>query len=167
MTPEQRLVRNIQSVMGPQKITVYQGIVTAVDGATCTVEFASQQVDGVRLRASLAEVETQMLVVPKIGSAVVVGSLSGDLSDLAVLVVDEAERIEIRGGKLGGLVNIEPLVDGLNRLVQAYNGHTHSIPAGGVVVANGTNPAPVAVPKTNRPATEFDREKLEDKNVTH
>lgn len=167
MTPEQRLIRNIRAVQGPREITVYQGIVTAVDGATCTVEFASQQVEGVRLRASLSEVESQMLVVPKIGSAVVVGSLSGDLSDLVALVFDEVDRIEIRGGQLGGLVNIKPLVDGLNRLVQAYNGHTHSIPSGGVVVVNGTNPAPVTVPKTNRPATEFDREKLEDKNVTH
>ena len=167
MTPEQRLIRNIRAVQGPREITIYQGIVTAVNGATCTVEFASQQVEGVRLRASLSEVESQMLVVPKIGSAVVVGSLSGDLSDLVALVFDEVDRIEIRGGQLGGLVNIKPLVDGLNSLVRAYNGHTHVIPPGGVAVGAEVNAAPVTVPKTSRTAQEFKIEDLEDKQVTH
>jgi hypothetical protein len=167
MTPEQRLLRNIKAAAGPQQLAVYQGIVAAVDGETCTVEFASQRVDGVRLRASVAEVEEQLLVVPKVGSAVVVGSLSGDLAELVVLVVDEVERIEINGGKLGGLVNIEPLVDGLNDLVSAFNDHTHTIPTGGVVCGEYPNGAPVNVPKTTGRATEFNREDLEDETVKH
>ena len=81
MTPEQRLIRNIKAAAGPPQLAVYQGEVVAVDGETCTVVFASQRVEGVRLRASLAEVEEQLLVVPKVGSAVIVGSLSGDLAE--------------------------------------------------------------------------------------
>lgn len=167
MTPEQRLIRNIRSAAGPRQLSIWQGIVISVEGATCTVEFGSQQISGVRLRASLADVEEQLLVVPKDGSAVVVGSLSGDLSDLAVLVVDEAERIEIGGATLGGLVNIEPLISGLNDLVDAYNRHTHSVHPGGVVVGELVNTAPVSIPKTPSQAKAFDREKIEDTRVQH
>ncbi len=167
MTPEQRLIRNIRSAAGPRGITVYQGIVSSVEGNTCTVEFGSQKVSGVRLRASTSELERQMLIVPKEGSAVVVGSLSGDLSDLAVLVVDEVERIEINGAKLGGLVNIEPLVDGLNNLVNAFNEHTHQVAIGAVITPGGANTAPVPVPKTSSQAQRFDRDELEDTTVQH
>ena len=167
MTPEQRLIRNIKAAAGPQQLAVYQGEVVAVDGETCTVEFASQRVAGVRLRASLAEVEEQLLVVPKVGSSVVVGSLSGDLAELVVLVVDEIERIEINGGKLGGLVNIESLVDKLNELVRSFNAHTHTIPPGGVVCGELPNAAPVSVPKTAGSAQEFDRGDFEDETVKH
>ncbi len=167
MTLEQRLIRNIKAAAGPQQLAVYQGEVVSVDGETCTVKFASQRVEGVRLRASLAEVEEQLLVVPKVGSAVVVGSLSGDLAELVVLVVDEIERIEINGGKLGGLVNIEPLVNGLNDLVDAFNEHTHTIPIGAVVCGEYPNGAPVNVPTTTGRATKFDRDELEDETVKH
>lgn len=167
MTPEQRLIRNIRAAAGPREITVYQGIVSSVEGNTCTVEFGSQKVAGVRLRASTSELEQQLLVVPKAGSAVVVGSLSGDLADLAVLVVDEVERIEINGGKLGGLVNIEPLVDKLNELVRSFNAHTHTIPSGGVVCGEYPNAAPVSVPKTAGSAQEFDRGDFEDETIKH
>lgn len=167
MTQEQRLIRNIKAAAGPQQLAVYQGEVVAVDGETCTVVFASQRVEGVRLRASTSELEQQLLVVPKVGSAVVVGSLSGDLAELVVLVVDEIERIEINGGKLGGLVNIGPLVDKLNELVRSFNAHTHTIPSGGVVCGELPNAAPVSVPKTAGSAQEFDRGDFEDETIKH
>lgn len=66
-----------------------------------------------------------MLVTPKAGSAVIVGSLSGDLTQLVVLAIDHAESITINGGKLGGLVNVEQLTQKINELVQAFNAHTH------------------------------------------
>ena len=167
MTQEQRLIRNIKAAAGPQQLAVYQGEVVAVDGETCTVVFASQRVEGVRLRASTSELEQQLLVVPKVGSAVVVGSLSGDLAELVVLVVDEIERIETNGGKLGGLVNIGPLVDKLNELVRSFNAHTHTIPSGGVVCGELPNAAPVSVPKTAGSAQEFDRGDFEDETIKH
>ena len=94
MQPEQRLIRNLQAAVGPAQLTVYQGIVASVEGVTCTVTFGSQDVSGVRLRASEAENDSQILLVPRVGTAVIVGSLSGDLSQLAVLSVDAVERID-------------------------------------------------------------------------
>ena len=171
MQPEQRLIRNLHAAMGPKPITVYQGIVVSVDGITCTVSFGDQDVSGVRLRASEAENDAQILLVPRVGTAVVVGSLSGDLSHLAVLSVDAVERIEINGGKLGGLINIEALTAKINELVDAFNTHTHTIGSGSVIVgvpsAPMTNYNPIVVPKVADPASRLARKDYEDTTIEH
>ena len=102
-------------------VTICQGIVRSVAGNTCEVEVGSLIIPGVRLRASEAEDESQMLITPRIGSAVIMGSLSGDLSQLAVLQVDKVESIVINGGKLGGLINIEQLTEKLNAIENDIN----------------------------------------------
>ena len=171
MQPEQRLIRNLQAAVGPAPLTVYQGIVASVEGVTCTVTFGSQDVSGVRLRASEAENDAQILLVPRVGTAVVVGSLSGDLSQLAVLSVDAVERIEINGGRLGGLINIEALTAKINALVEAFNAHTHTIGSGSIIVgvpsAPQTNYNPVVVPKILTPADKLNRKDYEDETIEH
>lgn len=125
-----RLRENMREAMDRNRIAIYQGIVRSVEGITCTVTFGEMDVSGVRLRASEAENGAQLLVVPKTGTAVIVGSLSGDLGKLAVLAVDQAESIMVNGGKLGGLINITDLTEKLNALVQGFNSHTHTCPSG-------------------------------------
>ena len=121
---------------------IWQGIVEAIDGLTCSVKVGA------------------LTVVPKVGTAVTLGSLSGDLSELVVIAVDHAERIEasgtvtINGGELGGLVNIEALTGKLNELVKTFNGHTHQGVHG-----------PTGKPLTE--AKEFSRVDYEDEFVKH
>ena len=152
-------------------MTIYQGIVTAIDGDTCTCKFGELEIDDIRLRASLAGVEKRMLVTPKVGSAVVVGSLSGDLTALVVLQVDEIDSIEINGGKLGGIINIETLTDKINALVDAFNSHTHSLPTGTVNVQGSSGPAanaaPISVPAVAKKAERFDSRDYEDDKIRH
>ena len=167
MQPEQRLIRNIRKAVGPAPLTVYQGIVASVEGITCTVTFGSLNVSGIRLRASMADNDSQILIVPKVGSAVIVCSLSGDFADLAVISVDEVESIEINGGRLGGLVNIEDLTAKINELVDAFNSHTHLIPTGGVVCGSYPNGSPVQVPKVLSPAKSFQKGDYEDDTIKH
>lgn len=167
MTEEQRLLKNIKAAVGPMAITVYQGIVVSVEGVTCTVRFGNMDVSGVRLRASEAEQDAQMLIVPKKDTAVIVGSLSGDLSQLAVLAVDVIERIEINGGKLGGLINIETLTDKINALVDAFNRHTHTISAGAIVCGTYSNAKPVTVPAIVSKAAQLKKADYEDETVKH
>lgn len=171
MQPEQRLIRNLQAAVGPAPLTVYQGIVASVEGITCTVTFGSQSVSGVRLRASEAENDSQILLVPRVGTAVIVGSLSGDLSQLAVLSVDAVERIEINGGRLGGLINIDALTDKINALVEAFNEHTHTIGPGSIVVgvpsAPQANYNPVVVPKVLSTASRLEKRDYEDETIKH
>lgn len=171
MDQNRRLKNNIKSIVGPAPMTIYQGIVTTTDGITCSCRFGSIEVSDIRLRASLTERDRQMLIVPKTGSAVVVGSLSGDLSSLVVLQVDEIDHIEINGGQLGGLVNIEDLTDRINDLVDAFNSHTHSIPSGAVAVTGtsgaASNAAPVEVPAIADKTSRFNKNDYEDTDITH
>lgn len=167
MTEEQKLLRNLRQAVGPAPISVYQGIVVSVEGITCTVEFGSMKVSGVRLRASEASEDAQLLIVPRVGTAVIVGSLSGDLAELAVLSVDAIDRIEINGGKLGGLINIGALTDKINELVQAFNSHTHTIPAGKIVCGEYPSIAPVIAPAVLSKAATLKRSDYEDETVKH
>lgn len=121
-------LKNITS--GTAKIAIYQGIVRRVEGYLCDVEIGNITIPDVRLRASSVEVDGDYLATPAIGSAVIVGSLSGDLSELVVLAIDKVESISINGGKLGGLINIEELTAKLNELVEKFNTHIHPTPKG-------------------------------------
>lgn len=122
---------NLAGLGNPQQITIYQGIVNKVDGIFCEVQIGEIAVPDVRLRSSESEDAGEMLLVPKIGTAVTVGSLSGDLTNLVVIAMDHVESIKvtgsitINGGNLGGMINIKALTDKLNALVTTFNKHTH------------------------------------------
>lgn len=143
-----------QASSGGSRVTILQGIVKEVSGVTCTVEIGSLTVSGVRLRASEKQEETQILITPAIGSAVILASLSGDMTNLVVVSVDVAESITINGGKLGGLINIEALTAKLNELVQVFNSHTHTAPNG-----------PTTPPTTT--ANQLQRKDYEDEKIKH
>lgn len=101
--------------------TFYQGIVQSIEGKSCTVEIEGLAVPDIRLRASMTAEGEELLITPKVGTAVLVGSLSGDLTNLAVLSVDVAEMITLHGGRQGGLVLLEPLTKKLNALEEELN----------------------------------------------
>lgn len=163
MDQYRRLRDNLMQMIGAGKeITIWQGIVKSVEGTTCTVTFGTLDVEGVRLRASLAENESHLLIVPKVNTAVVVGSLSNDLSLLVVLAVDEVESITINGGKLGGLINIESLTQKINELVRTFNNHTHQVSTTGSATAQTGTAAAVA-----SKASELNKIDYEDTKVTH
>lgn len=143
-----------QASSGGSRVTILQGIVKEVSGITCTVEIGSLTVSDVRLRASEKQEETQILITPAIGSAVILASLSGDMTNLVVVAVDVAESITINGGKLGGLINIEALTAKLNELVQVFNSHTHTAPNG-----------PTTPPTTT--ANQLQRKDYEDEKIKH
>ena len=155
-----RQLRDSIASLIPQRAAILQGIVKAVDGITCTVTVGNIDIPGVRLRASELDNDQQLLITPKVGSPVILGSLSGDLTDLAVLQVDQAASITINGGSLGGLINIADLTQRLNDLVKAFNAHTHS-----VTVAHPGGTFTTLVPASS--ASSFNRSDYEDPLITH
>lgn len=170
MTPERRLAENIRRI-NPVSMWMTQGEVTATDGVTCSVRIGDAELEGIRLRASLSDNDRQILVVPKVGSAVVLGCITGDLNNMVVLQVDEIESITINGGEQGGLVKIQELTDRLNELVEMFNSHTHTIATGGIQVegtaVKQTNTAPITVPAITSKASRFDADDYEDDTITH
>ena len=114
-------LKDYLSGIGGNGIAITQGIVKSVSGKLCEVEIGNIVIPDVRLRASELDDGGEMLVTPKEGSAVIVGSLSGDLSQLVVLQVDHIDSIVINGGELGGLINIEQLTEKLNAIEDDIN----------------------------------------------
>lgn len=160
MNEYSKLKENVRALAGRGGVAITQGIVEQVDGDVCRVRIGNIVIPGVRLRASETDDAGKMLIVPKVGTAVTVGSLSGDLTDLVVLRVDHVERVTINGGKLGGLINIDALTEKINELVRAFNSHTHT-----VTVAH-----PGGTFTTMRPADEakaFKKTDYEDDKIRH
>lgn len=148
------------SGFGGKGIAITQGIVKSVTCNLCDVEIGNIVIPDVRIRASELDDAGEMLVTPKIGSAVILGSLSGDLSQLVVLRVDHIESIIINGGKLGGLVNIEQLTDKINELVNTFNTHTHN-----VTVSHPGGTFTTVTPGSS--ASSFNKDDYEDENIKH
>lgn len=170
MTPERRLADNIKRLQ-PVNLWMTQGEVVAVDGLTCTVRIGDADIEGVRLRASLTERERQILVVPKVGSAVTLGCLTADLNNPVVLQVDEVETITVNGGELGGLVKIQELTDKINELIEKFNSHTHTLGIGAIKTTGSataqTNTAAVNVPAITSKAAKLNRKDYEDETIKH
>ena len=146
MDDYRELAERLREIGGTRQTTLLQGIVESVDGLTCSVSFGGITVDGIRLRASEAKNDSHVLVKPKIGTPVVVGSLSGDLRDLVLLAVDSVEEIEVHAarivlndGRLGGLVRIQELQDNLESLKEYCERLSNAVHAGLENVGVGTS----------------------------
>ena len=161
MDDYRQLQEHLRNVAGGRKtISIYQGIVKSVDGNLCEVTVGNINIPGVRLKASELDDDGLMLITPKVGSAVTIGSLSGDLTELVVLQVDHIETIVINGGKLGGLINIGQLTDKINELVESFDSHTHQVT---VSHPGGT----FTTVKPMESAKTFDKGDYEDDKIKH
>ena len=159
MDEYRRLQELLRGAGGGRETTLYQGVVKSVEGQTCTVTVGKGDVPGVRLKASETEDKGRMLVTPKVGTVVTMGSLSGDMAEL-VVQVDHVERIEVNGGLLGGLVNIGELTAKINELVDAFNSHTHQVT---VAHPGGT----FTTVKPMKAANRFAQGDYEDETIKH
>ena len=109
--------------MAPQPYTeVYLARVKSVEDDTCTIDLDGLEIDGVSLRPVQDSSNLPLRITPAVGAFAIVADLSeGHLRRLAVLAVSEAEKIELRGGDNGGLVNIESLKDYLDAFKNAVS----------------------------------------------
>lgn len=128
--------------------------VASVEGDTCSVSLDGCTLSGVRLRPVTDNSDNVLCVTPATGSHILVADLGGDKRDLVMMACAEAEKIEINGGQLGGLVNIEQLTDKINSLIQTFNTHVHPVP-------DGTSSAPTVQAQTLQPSD------FEDTTILH
>lgn len=137
MDPYRKLAEKLKGMVPIAISPILQGIVKSVNGNTCTVTIDDIDLSDVRLRASTTNISNQMLIVPKVGSIVILGSLSGDLNELVVLSCDEIESITINGGALGGLIKINELKTQLDKMTARIDGIISAINNG--VATPGTD----------------------------
>lgn len=91
--------------------------VVSIQGRTCTVKLVSELVlSDVRLCATINNEDDTLIIVPKIGSEVVMICQTGKLSSLMVIKVDAVERIEYKKG------TFEFIIDGIDGKVTLKKG---------------------------------------------
>lgn len=77
------------------KETFFTATFVSSQGDTCTINVDGLELDGVRLKPTTAQTKNKVLLTPAEGSDVLVGSFSGDFSNLFVLSADVVDTIEI------------------------------------------------------------------------
>ena len=133
-----RRLADVLKGVNPQAISpIMQGKMGDVDGNTCTVIVDDIEISDVRLRSSTTDNEHEMLIIPKLGTTVIVGSLTGDMDELVILSCDEIETISINGGALGGLIKINELKTQLAKVTARIDGIISAINAGVVTAGDG------------------------------
>jgi hypothetical protein len=114
----------------------FPATVESVEGNTCTVKVDGLSISDVRLKATTTQTDNRVLLTPTVGSDVLVGSFSGDFSNLFVLAADVIELIEIT-------CNGQNLMQAISDLIGALSGTLQLTTTAGA--ATGTfDPATVA-----------------------
>jgi hypothetical protein len=110
MEKAEKVKRVLKQLTGANPNLPIMGTVTELQEETCTLELdTGLSITDVRLKVSYGEAENYITHYPKIGSRAVALSISGDLSDLMLIKVDEIEKIEINQN---GLVVLADSSDG-------------------------------------------------------
>lgn len=163
MNPLSEIRKSICTMVSKRGVVAFTAQVVSVDGECCTVDYDGLQVSDVRLRAVVNGEQSKILVTPKVGSYVMVVSLTDDMTQLIVSAFSEVDKIEIdtgkivlNGGQNGGIVNITQLTQKLNDMVNRFNAHTHT-----ATTIGGTTTPPVA------PAAPFNASDYNDDKILH
>ncbi|PWN62312.1 hypothetical protein [Chryseobacterium oncorhynchi] len=94
------LAKNIQDIVSADPNLPIDGIVVSIEGDTCTVQLSDGfKVSDVRLKAT-TDGNDHLLVVPKIGSTVLMISTDTTIDNLTVIKCDQAEKITFNENSL-------------------------------------------------------------------
>ncbi|MGA0556526.1 hypothetical protein ACO2Q8_07745 [Larkinella sp. VNQ87] len=97
MDKNAQIVAGIRQVVGKSPVQVWPALVKSVQGTTCTVDIVGTglvDVPGVNLRAD-DDASEGVLLVPRVGSYIFIGTIENELSNLFVCQVSEVDRVEV------------------------------------------------------------------------
>jgi len=131
MSKEQSCAAKLKMIVGNSYDTfeTFVCVVNGVNGATCQVTRVMDDkiIPDVRLNCS-SDSSHGIVITPKIGSAVLVTSISEDdnfvsqFSEIEKISIVADTDIEINGGSFGGLVKIEELKTQLGKVTARIDG---------------------------------------------
>lgn len=108
--------RKLLELMGGSINQPISCTVKSVDGNHCTVALQDgMELSDVRLRATLATGDNQLLIIPKKGTKALILSVDGTLNDLTLIKCDEVEKIEYKQEDL------EVVIDSVSKKVTVKN----------------------------------------------
>lgn len=89
-----KLIQVMKVALLPDEVQpLFTAEVKEITGDTCTILYGELELTDVRLKVTIDDNVKTMILQPKVGSMVLVGSLTGDLKDLAVIKIDELDKI--------------------------------------------------------------------------
>lgn len=98
--------QHLREIVGANPNLPIQAEVVNVENDECTVKLSSGlELDEIRLKASINGNKNFILIRPKVGSKVLLLSITGNLDDLTVIKTDEIENIEIKQNGLEILID--------------------------------------------------------------
>lgn len=170
MTKEEEKLINTLRDMGKTPMIIEPATVKSVDTdkLSCVVELANEtEIPDVRLKAAIDNVKDGIVQIPKVNSTVLVGMIGNKISTRFIVMVSEVEETLINGGENGGLINIQTLIEQLNKTNEVVNAIKDSL-TGWTPVANDGGAALKTYASTQLAGkTTGDFSSMEDTKVKH
>lgn len=93
---EENFIRAVRAI-STNKVKVSIGKVTKIEGVFCTVERDElPELLDVRLHSVISEIENYFLIVPKLGSEVVVAEIENAEGEATIIQYSEIEKLEVK-----------------------------------------------------------------------
>lgn len=143
--------KKLREIVGANPNLPITAKVVSLKKESCAVKLASGlELDDVRMKASINESGNFIVMRPKVGSTVLLLSITGTLEDLAIIKIDEIENIEIdqnglnilidsKDGKIrieNDNVSIKELFQDLTDLLKTLKVYTPSGPSGVPIITS-------------------------------
>lgn len=136
-----------KAVFVPGGVQLLAGMVKEINGDTCTVDFGTITITGVRLKVQKGGENDKLILFPSINKMVLCGSLTGDMRDLVVLKSERVAKLEYaengmqitidsQSGKVAvknETVSLKDLFDDLKTIIENLKVFTPTGPSEGVL----------------------------------
>ncbi len=139
------------------------------DNLSCVVELLvdETEIPNVRLKAGIDNVTDGMVQIPEVDSVVLIGMINNDYNNRCVVAFSKVTKTLFNGGDSGGLINIQTLIDNLNKTNDVVNAIKNSL-TGWTPVANDGGAALKALATTQLTGkVTGDFSDMEDTKVKH
>ncbi len=155
------LKRLLREVVGFENSLPIPAKVIEVNGDHCSVEVEEDLVlTDVKLKATIGAGDNQLLITPKIGTNVLLMSLTGELDNLTIVKVDEVESVSFKQKDLS------VLLDGKDNKVSVKNSDTSLLDLfgalkdiiGKITVTTPVGPSGTPLPPTITALTKFEQD---------
>lgn len=104
--------KKLLEVLGYQPNLPIPGVVTKVNGDVCEVLIGNDYTaTDVKLKATIDAGNNELLLSPKVGSNVILLSLSGDFNNLTLVKMDELELFQFKQGDVSVAVGTDGLLE--------------------------------------------------------
>jgi len=140
----------------PKQVSICEIINVDESKLTCTVRELQTNAELYHVRLAPGKNEKQTVLIPTIGSIVLVGVISNDIRSRYVALVSEVDKIYLNGGENGGLVKIGNLETKLNGLVNSITAELTKIATG--ITGAGSTYTPGTISTFNK--VDFENDKI-------